>query len=113
MDGHCGIDAERFKAPLYIQVLAADAKCGYRIVTKLPLRRRPADCEMYLQHVGRTLPAERWGEDRIEALRIEDEYGQIFVYSMYDRACEFFGVKVLTMGQMPTFKCAAALGLVN
>jgi len=112
MDGQCGKDAERFKAPLYIQVLAADASRGYRTVTRVPLRKRPVDCRAYLQHVGRTLPADKWGEDRIEALRIEDEDGQIFVYSMYDRACEFFGVKVLTMGQMPAFKCAAALGLV-
>lgn len=81
-------------------------------MTRVPLRKRPVDCGAYLQHVGRTLAADKWGEDRIEALRIEDEDGQIFVYSMYDRACEFFGVKVLTMGQMPTFKCAAALGLV-
>jgi hypothetical protein len=112
MDGHCGIDAERFKAPLYIQVLAADARCGYRTVMKVPLPKRPVDCEAYLQHLGRALPAEKWSEDRIEALRIEDEEGQIFVYSMYDRACEFFDVKVLTIGQMPAFKCAAALGLV-
>ncbi len=112
MDGQCGKDAERFKGPLYIQVLAADARCGYRTLTKVPLRKRPVDCGAYLQHVGRTLPAGKWGEDQIEALRIEDEDSQIFVYSMYDRACEFFCVRVLTMGQMPAFKYAAALGLV-
>ena len=29
---------------------------------------------------------------------------QMFVYSIYDRACEFFEVKVLTVGQMPFFR---------
>jgi hypothetical protein len=115
MDGQCGLDAERFKAPvyLYLQVLAADPKCGYRIVTKVPLRQRLADYGAFLRHVGRRLPAEKWGEDQIEALRIENEDGQIFVYSMYDRACEFFGVKVLNVNHMPAFKYAVALGLVT
>ena len=110
MDGHCGTDAPR--AP-HIQVLAADARCGYRPVTTLPLSHRPADCNALLRQLGCAMPAAIWDENRIEALRIEDEEGQIFVYSMYDRACEFFNVEALTVGQMPAFKAAAALGLIN
>jgi hypothetical protein len=112
MDGKCSLDAERFKAPLYVQVLAADAARGYRLVKKLPLSQRPIDCGAFVRDLGRTMPAKNWSEDQLEALRIEDEDGNIFVYSMYDRAREFFGVAALTVGQLPAFKCAVALGLV-
>jgi hypothetical protein len=113
MDGHCGTDAPRFKPAQHIQVLAADARCGYRLVKQLPLPYRPADCDALLRQLGRAMPTETWDENRIEALRIEDEEGNIFVYSMYDRACEFFNVTALAVGQLPAFKAAAALGLVT
>jgi hypothetical protein len=117
MDGQCGLDAERFKAPfqLHLKVLAADARCGFRLVKEVPLPHpipQPIDCGVLVQQMGRAVPAKVWSEDRFEALRIDDEDGNVFVYTMYDRACEFFGVKALTVGQLPAFKHAAALGLV-
>ena len=45
---------------------------------------------------------------RFEAVR----FGRIFVYSVYDRAREFFGEKVLKVGQMPVFRTFLAYGLV-
>jgi hypothetical protein len=63
--------------------------------------------------MGRAIPAKHWSEEQFEALRIEDEDGNIHVYSMYDRACEFFGVPALTVRQLPAFKAAAALGLIR
>lgn len=113
MDGQCGTDAPRFKPALCVQILAADARRGYQIVKQLPLRVRPADCGAFLQQLGRNVPAKSWNENQFEALRIVDEEGEVYVYSMYDRACEHFGVAALTVGQLPAFKAAAALGLVN
>jgi hypothetical protein len=49
---------------------------------------------------------------RFEAVRFETEDGRIFVYSVYDRACEFFGEKVLKVGQMPVFRAFLSHGLV-
>jgi hypothetical protein len=49
---------------------------------------------------------------QFEAVRFETEDGEIFVYSIYDRACEFFGVKALTVGQMPVFREFLARGLI-
>ena len=112
MDGKCSLDAERFKAPMYLQILAADARRGYRPVKTIALTQRPIDCGAFLRDMGRTVPAKHWSEEQFEALRIEDEDGNIFVYSMYDRACEFFGVPALTIGQLPAFKFAAAHGLI-
>ena len=115
MDGQCGLDAERFKAPfqLHLQVIATDAAHGcFRLVKQFPLPQRPIDCGAFVQQMGRAVPAKNWSEDRFEALRIDDEDGNVFVYTMYDRACEFSGVKALTVGQLPAFKYAAALGVV-
>jgi len=111
MEGN-SLDAEQFEAPLYLQVLASDAKCGYRLVKKLPLPQQPIDCGAFVRDLGRAMPAKNWSEDQLEALRIEDDDGNIFVYSMYDRACEYFGVPALTVGQLPFFKYAAAVGLI-
>lgn len=118
MAGKCSQDAERFKAPLcvtplYLQFLAANAECGYRIVKTLPLTQQPIDCGEFVRAYGRTVPARDWSEDQLEAVRLEDEGGNIHVYSMYDRACEFFGVPVLALGQLPVFKAAAALGIMR
>jgi hypothetical protein len=112
MDGKCSLDAERFKAPLYLQILAADAGRGYRLVKRVPLTQQTIDCGAFVRDLGRAMPAKNWSEDQLEALRIEDEDGNIHVYSMYDRACEYFGVPALTLGQLPAFKCAAALGFI-
>jgi hypothetical protein len=113
MDGHCGTDAARFRSALNIQVLAADARCGTRLVGRLSAPTRPADLGALLQQFGRAVPAQYWNEDRFEALKIEDEEGNIFVYSIYDRACEYHNVSVLRVGQLDEFKAAAALGLIN
>jgi hypothetical protein len=62
----------------------------------------PAD----MQRIGRDLSFEwlkKLGADRFAAVRIFVN-DQMFVYSIYDLACLFFGVKVLTVGQMPVFR---------
>jgi len=90
----------------YVEILAADDS-GVRI----PLSGKVTNYEALVHHIGRNLPAVMW--TWIEAVRIEAEDGQLFLYAVYDRACEFFGVKVLTVGQMPAFRTALALGLVR
>lgn len=113
MDGKRGLDAERFKAPPILQVLAADARCGCRVVREHQLSGQPIDCSAFLRALGRAMPARIWSEDRFEALRIEDADGNVAAYTMYDRACEYFRVPALKLGQLETFKAAAALGFIQ
>jgi hypothetical protein len=67
------------------------------------------DLALLVREVG--LKLMRKMRNEFEAARIEAD-DQFFIYSIYDRAREFFGVDVLTVGQMPVFRAALALGLI-
>ncbi len=107
MEGHCGRDAERFMTPeAHLEILVvADGR-----IRTVPIAPVPIGTSARSVCWGALLSARRAA---IEAAQIVDQAGQrLDQYTVYDCAMEFFGVKVLTLGQMPAFRIALALGLV-
>jgi hypothetical protein len=49
---------------------------------------------------------------RFEAVRLAAG-DQLFTYSLYERACKYFGVVALQVGQLSRFRNALAAGLVQ
>jgi hypothetical protein len=75
----------------------------WQVSESIDLQKIARECGLYFLKKMRT---------RFEAVRFETDDGRIFVYSVYDRAREFFGEKVLKVGQMPVFRTFLAYGLV-
>jgi hypothetical protein len=98
---------------VHYEVLTFDSNSvgGIRIASEGLLQvSKSTDLGLYVRDRGiKFLNATR---NEFEALRMEAD-DQLFVYSIYDRAREFFGVNVLTVGQMPVFRAALSFGLVH
>lgn len=71
---------------------------------------RAADLQAFARELGIKL-LHAIGQ-RFEAVRLEAD-DRFFIYSIYDRARQFFGVIALQVGQMSDFRNMLALGFIR